>query len=68
MIKEENKFSPSPIFEGMVSIRSVIYATDNEISDRRIKKILYDRGKYKNHYKEIGYLKAVSGKYGFEIE
>ncbi len=67
MIKEERKFIDSTLFEGMTSIRAVISAIDERISDRTITKILYDKGRIAKNAKEIGYFKAVSTKYGFEL-
>lgn len=67
MIKEEIKFETSAVFEGMTSIRAVISAIDNKISDRRITNVLYDRSKKSKIVKELGYLAAVSGKYGFSL-
>ena len=52
----------------MTSIRSIIKGIDSGINDRKIEKILFDKDKLKKISKEIGYLKAVSDKYGFEIE
>lgn len=68
MQKEEIKFADSTVFEGMTSIRAIIQAFDDGINDRRIEKILYDDEKIKKIGKEIGYLKAVSEKYGFTVE
>lgn len=68
MQKEERKFQESTIFEGMTSIRAIIRGIDSGINNRKIEKILFDRDKLKKISKEIGYLKAVSSKYGFEIE
>ncbi len=68
MIKEEIKFQDSSVFEGMTSIRAIIKAIDNNISDRRIEKILYDVSRVDKISKEIGYFKAVSEKYGFSLE
>ncbi len=68
MQKEEIKFCDSCVFEGMTSIRAIIKSIDNGISDRHIEKILYDDSKIKKISKEIGYFKAVSSKYGFELE
>lgn len=68
MQKEERKFKDSTVFEGMTSIRSIIKGIDSGINDRKIEKILFDKDKLKKISKEIGYLKAVSDKYGFEIE
>ena len=67
MQKEETKFQSSTIFEGMTSIRSVIRAIDENISTRRIDKIYYDAQKISKIAKEIGYFKAVSAKYGFQL-
>ena len=68
MIKEETKFAASNIFEGMTSIRAIISSIDAGISDRHIEKIIFDQDKTKKISKEVGYFKAVSGKYGFELE
>jgi len=68
MQKEERKFKESTVFEGMTSIRAIIKGIDSGISDRKIEKILFDKDKLKKISKEIGYFKAVSAKYGFEIE
>ena len=67
MQKEELKFVDSTIFEGMTSIRAILRGIDSGINDRKIEKILFDKEKLKKISKEVGYLKAVSSKYGFEI-
>ena len=67
MQKEDIKFCNSTVFEGMTSIRAIIKSIDEGISDRNIQKILFDGSKIKNISKEIGYFKAVSSKYGFEL-
>lgn len=67
MIKENIKFENSTVFEGMTSIRALIKSYDLGVSDRKIEKILYDKDKIKKISKDIGYLKAVSSKYGFEV-
>ena len=67
MQKEERKFCDSTVFEGMTSIRAIIKSIDNNTSDRKIEKILFDKDKIQKISKEIGYFKAVSSKYGFEI-
>ena len=68
MIKEELKFCSSSIFEGMTSIRALIYSMDQNISDRKIEKILLDEDKLSKNKKEIGYLRAISEQYGFIVE
>ena len=67
MQKETDKFADSLIFEGMTSIRAVIKAIDESISDRKIEAILYDKDRMHKIAKEVGYFKAVSQKYGFEL-
>ena len=67
MIKEEIKFENSLCFEGMTSIRAVIKAIDQGVSDRKIERILFDGEKLKKIAKEIGYFRAVSEKYGFQL-
>lgn len=68
MQKETIKFQDSLCFEGSTSIRAIISGIDSEINDRKILKIIYtDKGNDKKQ-KFIGYLKAVSDKYGFKLE
>ena len=67
MIKENTRFVDSCIFEGMTSIRALIKSMDEGISDRKIIKIIYDRDKLHKNAKNIGYLKAVSSQYGFDV-
>ena len=67
MQKEEIKFADSLVFEGMTSIRAIIAGIDSGINDRKIKEILFDQSKLKKISKEIGYLRAVSEKYGFTL-
>ena len=68
MIKEDTRFKDSTVFEGMTSIRAIIKGIDNECNSRRITTILYDRDKKQKNIKTLGYLKAVSEKYGFLLE
>ncbi len=67
MIKEDTKFVDSTVFEGMTSIRAILSANDLNINTRRINKILYDKDKIHKIAKNLGYLRAVSQKYGFKI-
>ena len=67
MQKESTKFQNSLIFEGMTSIRAAIAAIDMGVSDRKIQKIYYDKYKLRKIAKEVGYFRAVSDKYGFEL-
>ncbi len=68
MIKEENRFVSSTIFEGMTSIRALI---DNlkagKENARKIEKILFDKEKSSKKAKELGYLKKMSELFDFEL-
>lgn len=64
---EVSRFKASTVFEGMTSIRAVIKAIDEEISDRRISEVLYDAERRQAKEKEISYLEAVSERYGFNV-
>ena len=67
MQKESLKFTDSLVFEGMTSIRAILRGIDSGINDRRIIRIMFDKDKLKKIGKEIGYLKAVSEKYGYDL-
>ena len=67
MQKEDIKFQDSTVFEGMTSIRAIIRGIDSGVNDRQIEKILFDKGRIRKISKEIGYFRAVSDKYGFEL-
>ena len=68
MQKEYLKFEDALCFEGMTSIRAIIDGIDSGISDRKIETILFDKDKTDKNYKTLGYLRAVSAKYGFTLE
>ena len=68
MQKEYLKFKDALYFEGMTSIRAIIDGIDRGINDRQIITILYDEAKSGKNAKTLGYLKAVSNKYGFSLE
>ncbi len=67
MQKEELKFKDSTVFEGMTSIRAILRGIDSGVNDRRIIKILFDKDKIRKISKDVGYLKAVSSQYGYEL-
>ena len=68
MQKESIKFQDSLCFEGMTSIRAIIEGIDSGVNDRRISTILHDKDKMSKNAKTIGYLRAVSNKYGYELK
>lgn len=66
-MKEQDKFSPSCLLEGMTSIRAAFRGIDLGFNDRRILRILYAEDRLKKIAPELGYLKAVSDVYGFSL-
>ena len=68
MLKEENKFISSTVFEGMVSVRAIIKAQNEGISDRKIKRILYSEERITKIGKEIAYLRHEGARKGFTVE
>ena len=68
MMKEQDKFSPSTLLEGMTSIRAAIRGIDAAVNNRKILKIIYAEDRAAKIAPELGYLKAVMPKYGFSIE
>lgn len=67
MQKEFLKFADSTIFEGMTSIRAIISGIESGVSDRKILKVMFDGEKMPKIAKNIGYLRAVSDKFEFEL-
>ena len=67
MQKESIKFQDSLCFEGMTSIRAILEGIDSGVNDREIESILFDKEKLAKNAKTIGYLRAVSEKYGYEL-
>lgn len=68
MQKEYLKFKDGLCFEGMTSIRAILESVDSGMNDRYIEKILFDKHKMAKNAKNLSYLRAVSTKYGFEME
>lgn len=67
MQKEYLKFKDATYFEGMTSIRAIIDGKNNGVNDRKISTILFDKDKSNKNAKTLGYLRAVSDIYGFEL-
>ena len=68
MIKEESRFVPSSVMEGIVSFRAVIAGIESGISDRKITRVMYDTERAGKHAGELSYIKAMSYKHDFEVE
>ena len=67
MIKEQEKFAPSDIFEGMTSIRAILTGGKLGVNSRKINEILYSVDKKSARAKELGYLSKISDEYGFVL-
>ena len=66
--KECEKFNNHTLLEGMTSISALIQGIRDQINTRMIQKIYFDREKQRSKAKELGFLRAVSGELGYEIE
>ena len=67
MIKESLKFKDSTVFEGMTSIRSILRGIESGNNNRQIVNVMYDKAKMSKIAKDVGYLKAVSEKFGYNV-
>ncbi len=67
MKKEESRFVDANLFEGMTSLRAVIHAMENGMSDRKILRVVVDRDKKKSRAKELAWLGYKAQEFGFGI-
>lgn len=68
MKKEYSRFAESNIFEGIVSLRTLISASESENNDRRIKTVYYSAERAKKEKKELSWLEHRAEECGFEIK
>lgn len=68
MRKEASRQIPGTLFEGMTSIRSVIRAMEEGISDRRILRILAAEEKKAARAKDLSWLTRMADKHGFSVD
>lgn len=66
--KECEKFNNCTLLEGMTSISALIQGIRDQINERKLKKVYFDREKQRSKAKELGFLRAVSSELGFDIE
>lgn len=66
--KNPEFYEKNDIFEGMVSIRAVFDGIDSGASVRKIKQILFASENIKGNGKLLGFLKARSFVYGYELK
>ena len=67
MQKEESRLNSETLFEGMISVRSVIEAWQSGIGDRRIEALYYDEARSKKEAGELAWLKHRGEEMGFDI-
>ncbi len=67
MKNEAEKYLPSNVFEGLTSIRAIIKARDEGISERQINEILYDASRKDKYAREIAWLERIRKKHGFTL-
>ncbi len=66
--KNPEFYEKNDVFEGMVSIRAVFDGIDSGISERKIKQILFAEENIKGNGKLLGFLKARSYVYNYELK
>ena len=67
MRKEVERQQSSALFEGMTSLRAVLYAMENGVSDRRVQRVLLDSARAQKKAPEFGYVRAMGDKHGFSV-
>ncbi|MBE6725451.1 MAG: RNA methyltransferase [Ruminococcaceae bacterium] len=68
MKKESSRQSPGTFFEGMTSVRAVLRAMEEGISDRRILRLLVAEERKSARAKELPWLCRMADKHGFTVE
>lgn len=67
MIKEETRFAPSNVFEGMVSFRALVDGIRKGTTDRKIERVVFDKSRAKKLSGHLSYIKAMSYELGFDV-
>ncbi len=67
MKNEAEKYLPSNVFEGLTSIRAIIKARNEGISDRPINEIMYDESRKSKIFREISWLTHIAPQHGFTL-
>lgn len=67
MKKESIKRGDSVLFEGMTSLRALLYAMESGVSDRRITRVLIDTGRSAKKAAEFAFIRKMSEIHGFEV-
>ena len=67
MKKEASHHAPGLLFEGMTSVRAVLRAAEQGISDRKILRVFVSEDRKKEREKEVRWLGSMAGKHGFSL-
>ena len=68
MMSETSRQQSSTLFEGMTSIRALVRARDEEISDRRIESFYIDPSRFAAKEKELNYIEKLAREYDVPVE
>lgn len=68
MKKEVERQKESSLFEGMTSLRAVLYAMESGVSDRRVIRVMLDRSRAAKKEAEYAFVRAMGEKHGFTTE
>ena len=67
MKKEIERQGDSALFEGMTSLRAVLFAMENKVSDRRVLRVTLDTSRAEKKAPEYAFVRAMGEKYGFAV-
>ena len=67
MKKEVERQQNSALFEGMTSLRAVLYAMESGTSDRRVERVMLDSARAEKKAPEFSFVRAASEKFGFDV-
>ena len=68
MKKEASRQVPGTLFEGMTSVRAVLRAMEEGLSDRRIVRILAAEERQEARAKDLGWLRRMADRFGFSVD
>ena len=67
MKKEIERQNESALFEGMTSLRAVLFAMESGVSDRLVKRVMLDRSRAAKKASEYAFVRAMGEKHSFEV-
>ena len=67
MIKDETRFAPSNVMEGMTSLSALFAAKDAGVNDRLILEVRFDKEKARKKTRELAFLREKCAAYGVPL-